>query len=67
MIQIDIPMPKRCAECPYFNDAIYGKCQVKDTWFGAEDSEWVHKERPNWCPMNNEGVKDENTDSRSML
>ena len=37
MIQIDIEMPKRCADCPCFNDSLYGKCQVKDVWLGAED------------------------------
>lgn len=51
MIVIDIPMPKRCAECPCFDDAIYGKCQVKDTWLGAEDGAWFSNQRPNWCPL----------------
>ena len=51
MIVIDIPMPKRCADCPCFDDAIYGKCQVKDTWLGAEDSAWFSDTRPNWCPL----------------
>ena len=51
MIVIDIPMPKKCAECPCFDDAIYGKCQVKDTWLGAEDGAWFSDTRPNWCPL----------------
>ena len=58
---------KSCGQCNFFSNAVYGRCILKGIWFGAEDSEWIHKERPNWCPMNNEGAKDENTDSRSML
>ena len=63
----DKEKPKSCGECNFFNSAVYGRCIIKGTWFGAEDSEWIHKERPNWCPMNKEGAKDENTDGCSLL
>ena len=59
MIQIDIPMPKRCAECPCFDDTVYGKCNVKDIWLGAEDGAWFSERRPSWCPLiENDGGQD---------
>ena len=51
MIQIDIPMPERCTKCPCYDDALYGKCNVKDIWLGAEDGAWFNETRPNWCPL----------------
>jgi hypothetical protein len=47
--------PKRCAECRGFNSAIYGRCEVKGVWFGAEDGAWIHDKRPNWCPIEEKG------------
>lgn len=51
MILIDGPMPKRCAECPCFDDTMYGRCRVKDIWLGAEDGAWFSEQRPSWCPL----------------
>lgn len=51
MIIIDMKMPKRCAECPCFSDSIYGHCNVKDIWLGADDGAWFNDHRPNWCPL----------------
>ena len=51
MILIDGPMPKRCAECPCFDDTMYGKCRVKDVWLGAKDGAWFTEQRPSWCPL----------------
>lgn len=51
MILIDGPMPKRCAECPCFDDTMYGRCRVKDVWLGAEDGAWFTEQRPSWCPL----------------
>lgn len=50
MIQIDIPMPEKCADCPCYNNAVYGQCKVTDRWFGAADGAWFDA-RPNWCPL----------------
>lgn len=51
MIIIDMKMPQRCAECPCFSDSIYGHCNVKDIWLGADDGAWFSDHRPNWCPL----------------
>ena len=60
MIIIDMKMPQRCAECPCFSDSIYGHCNVKDIWLGADDGAWFSDHRPNWCPLQEqEAVKPE--------
>ena len=51
MIVIDKPMPKRCAECPCFDDSVYGKCNVNERWLDAEDGAWFSYKRPDWCPL----------------
>lgn len=51
MIQIDIPMPKRCLDCPCYGHAVYGKCKAKEYFFSAEDRIWQEKRRPDWCPL----------------
>lgn len=51
MIQIDIPMPERCSECPCFDDTVYGKCNVLDRWLSASDGAWFSDTRPEWCPL----------------
>ena len=51
MVQIDIPMPQKCVECPSFSSAVYGRCLEKDIWFGVEDHKMINITVPNWCPM----------------
>ena len=51
MIQIDIDMPKRCAECPCYGDRLYGKCQVTGEWLEDNEGSWFANERPKWCPL----------------
>ena len=51
MIQIDKPMPPRCAECPCYGDRLYGKCQVTGQWLEDKEGSWFANERPNWCPL----------------
>ena len=51
MIQIDIQMPKRCAECPCNGSRLYGNCQVKGRWLGGEEGSPIAEKRPDWCPL----------------
>lgn len=44
-------MPERCFDCPYFKYAVYGKCELKEIWYGIEDRQLVMEQRPNWCPL----------------
>lgn len=53
-----IELPDCCSECPFFHAAIYGKCDKKDVWFGAEDQEWINDTTPNWCPMKDRNGKE---------
>ena len=49
MIKINMDIPKCCSEC-IFSQHEEG-CLIKDILFGYEDSVWVKKQRPNWCPL----------------
>ena len=51
MIVIDIPMPKKCAECPCNGNRLYGNCQVKGRWLGGEEGSSMAENRPEWCPL----------------
>ena len=51
MLQIDVEMPKRCAECFGYNDAVYGQCRVRNQWLGDSEGAWFATERPKWCPL----------------
>ena len=51
MIVIDIPMPKKCAECPCNGNRLYGNCQVKGRWLGGEEGSPMAEKRPEWCPL----------------
>ena len=54
MIQIDIPMPARCAECPCNGNRLYGNCQVKGRWLGGEEGSPMAENRPECCPLKEE-------------
>jgi len=51
------PMPDCCFECPYFKDAVYGKCEMHEIWYGIEDRQWIQKQRPTWCPLEIESTE----------
>lgn len=51
MIVIDREMPNRCADCPCFDDNVYGHCRVLDRWLDARDGAWFAESRPEWCPL----------------
>lgn len=54
MIKIDVPMPSRCANCPCFDDTMYGKCNVTGKWLDAKDGAWFNNKRADWCPLQEE-------------
>ena len=54
MIRIDIPMPKKCTECPCFDNVMYGKCNVTQKWFDGADTAWTAEKRPDDCPLKDE-------------
>ena len=52
MIQIDIPMPKNCGECPICNE--YLMCGVPRNgrgWGENDVSDYFTNGRPEWCPL----------------
>ena len=51
MIQIDIEMPKRCAECPCNGNRLYGNCQAKGRWLDDMEGSMLAEKRPEWCPL----------------
>ena len=53
-----IELPECCSDCQFFHEAVYGKCDRKDVWFGAEDLEWISKTTPNWCPLKDQNGKE---------
>ena len=52
-------MPENCCVCPCFKSIAgfkttaggYLFCKAKGIAFGKQDSEWIIKQRPNWCPL----------------
>ena len=46
MIQIDIPMPENCSECPCMYDCI--RCQAAER---SLDYATFDEKRPEWCPL----------------
>ena len=45
--------PDRCVVCPLFKSTMTGErlCKGKAIMFGEEDTEWLVKTTPNWCPI----------------
>ena len=50
-------IPENCFECSYFKNAVYGKCEIKEIWYGIEDWALVRKQRPTWCPLETESTE----------
>ena len=53
MVQIDIPMPKNCKECLFYDGDDW--CEVEKLYFKYEG------ERPKWCPL-----KENKNDNRTI-
>ena len=55
MIQIDMPMPKSCMECPMCHDHIWCHAPVPLEW-GESDVSRHMTDRPEWCPLKEPGT-----------
>lgn len=62
MIEIDMPMPKNCWDCPACNEYIVCAIPVEGHGYGNHDVSDFRQSRPEWCPMKEKG---EETDVRS--
>jgi len=62
-------LPSCCSDCRFFNSSIYGRCEIKGIWFGAEDGAWFSDQRPNWCPLDEKGdvIDDKNVNRNSLF
>lgn len=52
MIQIDIPMPKNCGECPVCNELLMCGVPCNGRGWGENDvRDYFSQGRPEWCPL----------------
>ena len=51
MIQIDMPMPTNCLECPMCNEYLMCAIPVDGRKWGENDVCEFDQGRPEWCPM----------------
>lgn len=57
MIQIDMPMPKNCLDCPACNEYLTCAIPVNGRKWGENDVREFSQSRPEWCPMHEEKPK----------
>ena len=51
MVQIDMPMPTNCLECPACNEYLACSIPVNGRGWGESDVREYGQSRPEWCPM----------------
>lgn len=51
MIQIDMPMPKNCLDCPACNEYLMCAIPCNGRGWGENDVKDFSQSRPEWCPM----------------
>ena len=51
MIQIDMPMPTNCLNCPACNEYLTCAIPVNGRKWGENDVREFGQGRPEWCPM----------------
>ena len=51
MIQIDMPMPTNCLDCPACNEYLMCAIPVNGRKWGENDVHEFGQGRPEWCPM----------------
>ena len=51
MIQIDMPMPNNCLDCPACNEYLMCAIPVNGRKWGENDVREFGQGRPEWCPM----------------
>ena len=51
MIQIDMPLPKNCIDCPACNEYLMCAIPVNGRGWGENDVRDYSQSRPEWCPL----------------
>lgn len=51
MIQIDMPMPTNCIDCPACNEYLMCAIPANGRGWGENDVKDFSQGRPEWCPM----------------
>ena len=51
MIQIDMPMPTNCLDCPACNEYLMCAIPCNGRGWGENDVRDYSQSRPEWCPM----------------
>ena len=51
MIQIDMPMPTNCLNCPACNEYLTCAIPVSGRGWGENDVREYGQSKPEWCPM----------------
>ena len=51
MIQIDMPMPKNCLDCPACNEYLMCAIPINGRKWGENDVHEFGQGRPEWCPL----------------
>lgn len=51
MIQIDMPMPTNCIDCPACNEYLMCAIPVNGRGWSESDVKDFSQSRPEWCPM----------------
>ena len=51
MIQIDMPMPTNCLDCPACNEYLICAIPINGRKWGENDVKDFSQSRPEWCPM----------------
>jgi len=57
MIQIDMPMPKNCLDCPACNEYLMCAIPVNGRKWGENDVREFGQSRPEWCPLKEQEAK----------
>ena len=59
MIQIDMPMPTNCLDCPACNEYLTCAIPVNGRKCGENDVRKFGQGRPEWCPMKEQNAETE--------
>ena len=57
MIQIDMPMPENCLDCPACNEYLMCAIPRNGRGWGENDVRDYSQSRPEWCPMKDQEAK----------
>ena len=56
MIQIDMPMPTNCIDCPACNEYLMCAIPPNGRGWGENDVKDFSQGRPEWCPMKEQEI-----------